>query len=76
LNYAILYLVDKNSLEKAGILAIRYERLTLARQMKTIQDYLDGEMILVDKPYRWTSFDVVNQLRWALRKVSGVKKSR
>jgi tRNA pseudouridine55 synthase len=26
-----------------------------------------GHVLLVDKPYRWTSFDVVNKLRWLLR---------
>ena len=28
----------------------------------------------MDKPYEWTSFDVVNKLRWHLRKKLGVKK--
>lgn len=30
--------------------------------------------MLVDKPIGWTSFDVVNKIRWKLRKKYGVKK--
>ena len=39
-----------------------------------IKDFATGSTILVDKPYEWTSFDVVNKLRWHLRKKLGVKK--
>jgi len=35
---------------------------------KTKQEFLDGEMILIDKPLEWTSFQVVNKVRWLLRK--------
>lgn len=37
-------------------------------------DFLSGALLLVDKPKGWTSFDVVNKLRWSLRKNLGVKK--
>jgi tRNA pseudouridine55 synthase len=30
-------------------------------------DFADGSLLLVDKPLRWTSFDVVNKIRYALR---------
>ena len=33
-----------------------------------------GEILYIDKPYRWTSFDVVNKVRWLLCKRLGVKK--
>ena len=33
-----------------------------------------GETILVDKPIGWTSFDVVNKIRWHLKRKLGVKK--
>lgn len=33
-----------------------------------------GEVLLVDKPLGWTSFDVVNKLRWQIRKLYDVKK--
>ncbi len=36
-------------------------------------DFLGGETLLVDKPLNWTSFDVVNKLRWNLKKKLGVK---
>jgi tRNA pseudouridine55 synthase len=39
-----------------------------------IQDFAAGSTILVDKPLNWTSFDVVNKIRWNLKQVLGVKK--
>ena len=36
-------------------------------------DFLAGETILVDKPLGWTSFDVVNKVRWNLKRALGVK---
>lgn len=37
-------------------------------------DFQDGEILYVNKPYRFTSFDVVNKMRWQLCRVLGVKK--
>ena len=37
-------------------------------------DFQAGEILYIDKPYRWTSFDVVNKVRWLLCKRLGVKK--
>jgi len=37
-------------------------------------DFVSGEMLLVDKPKEWTSFDVVNKLRSTIKKKLGVKK--
>ena len=34
-------------------------------------DFREGAMLLVDKPLTWTSFDVVNKIRWALKKKYG-----
>ena len=39
-----------------------------------LKQFAEGSTILVDKPLHWTSFDVVNKLRWYLRKQLGVKK--
>jgi hypothetical protein len=36
-------------------------------------NYQEGVTILVDKPYQWTSFDVVNKIRWNLKQVLKVK---
>lgn len=37
----------------------------MASIKKTSFDFEKGEIILVDKPLRWTSFDVVNKIRYA-----------
>ena len=37
-------------------------------------DFVEGEILAFDKPYRWTSFDVVGKARWLLCKKLGVKK--
>jgi tRNA pseudouridine55 synthase len=39
-----------------------------------ISEFSQGSTILVDKPLKWTSFDVVNKLRWHLKRKLGVKK--
>ncbi|HIP32634.1 MAG TPA: tRNA pseudouridine(55) synthase TruB [Crocinitomicaceae bacterium] len=39
-----------------------------------LTEFSKGTTILVDKPLNWTSFDVVNKLRWHLRKRLGIKK--
>jgi tRNA pseudouridine55 synthase len=37
-------------------------------------NFPEGEVLLVDKPLGWTSFDVVNFIRSFIRKVYGIKK--
>ena len=37
-------------------------------------DFKEGEVLLVDKPLNWTSFDVVNKLRYNIKKLLNVKK--
>lgn len=39
-----------------------------------VYDFQQGEILLIDKPYTWTSFDVVNKLRWNIKRKLGVKK--
>ena len=39
-----------------------------------IFNFVEGEMLLIDKPLNWTSFDVVNLLRSFIRKQYGIKK--
>ena len=36
-------------------------------------NFAEGEVLLVNKPLRWTSFDVVNKIRYALQKKTGKK---
>ncbi len=42
--------------------------------MKTKDDYLNGELLLIDKPLQWTSFQAVNKLKWVLKKRFSLKK--
>ena len=37
-------------------------------------NFIDGEVVLIDKPLTWTSFDVVNKFRYYLKASTGVKK--
>lgn len=38
------------------------------------EDYKEGQVILIDKPLEWTSFQVVNKMRWLIRQAFGIKK--
>lgn len=40
----------------------------------TAEDFLNGQVILIDKPLHWTSFQVVNRLKWAILKGFKLKK--
>jgi tRNA pseudouridine55 synthase len=40
----------------------------------TVDDYLEGQLILIDKPLEWTSFQVVNKVRWLIKKQFQLKK--
>ncbi len=37
-------------------------------------DFVAGEILAFDKPYTWTSFDVVGKVRWMLCRKLGIKK--
>lgn len=37
-------------------------------------DVLEGEVFFVDKPLHWTSFNVVDRLRWKIKKTAKIKK--
>jgi tRNA pseudouridine55 synthase len=39
-----------------------------------MSEFLEGKTIIVDKPFKWTSFDVVNKMRWHLKQKLGIKK--
>ncbi|MDC1080945.1 tRNA pseudouridine(55) synthase TruB [Flavobacteriaceae bacterium] len=38
------------------------------------EKFLCGEVILIDKPLNWTSFQVVNKVRWMIKTTFGIKK--
>ncbi|CAL2102764.1 tRNA pseudouridine synthase B [Tenacibaculum sp. 190130A14a] len=40
----------------------------------TAEDFKGGQVLLIDKPLEWTSFQVVNKLRWHIRKRFDIKK--
>ena len=40
----------------------------------TVDDFLSGQVLLIDKPLNWTSFQVVNKLRWEIRQAFKIKK--
>jgi len=42
--------------------------------MRTLEDFKNGQVLLIDKPIEWTSFQVVNKLRWHIRKSYNIKK--
>lgn len=39
-----------------------------------VNPYLNGQVLLIDKPLEWSSFQVVNKLRWLIRKEYRIKK--
>jgi tRNA pseudouridine55 synthase len=40
----------------------------------TSEDYKEGQLILIDKPLNWTSFQVVNKVRWLIKQQFKLKK--
>ena len=40
----------------------------------TEEDYKNGQVLLIDKPLEWTSFQAVNKLRWHIKQRFGIKK--
>lgn len=56
------------------------ELTNLNENSKNLQNNLQthplikGKVILVNKPYTWTSFNVVSKIRWWVRQQTGVKK--
>ncbi|MBT3588035.1 MAG: tRNA pseudouridine(55) synthase TruB [Flavobacteriaceae bacterium] len=42
--------------------------------METLEAYQEGKILLIDKPLNWTSFQVVNKIRWLIKQQFGIKK--
>lgn len=38
------------------------------------EDFKNGKVLLIDKPLNWTSFQVVNKIRWAIKQQFNLKK--
>ena len=48
--------------------------ILLPHTVITPKHFAEGAVILIDKPLGWTSFDVVNKIRYVLKKYLGSKK--
>ncbi|MGI9546934.1 MAG: tRNA pseudouridine(55) synthase TruB [Flavobacteriaceae bacterium] len=42
--------------------------------MKNKEDFLAGQVLLIDKPLEWSSFDAVNAVKWAIKRRFDLKK--
>ncbi len=42
--------------------------------MNNAEDFLNGQIVLIDKPLHWTSFQAVNKMKWLLKSKLGLKK--
>lgn len=42
--------------------------------METLDTYKEGRVLLIDKPLNWTSFQVVNKVRWLIKQQFSIKK--
>lgn len=42
--------------------------------MNTLESYQEGKVLLIDKPLEWTSFQVVNKVRWLIKRHFDIKK--
>ena len=42
--------------------------------MNQDNEFSKGKVILIDKPLNWTSFQVVNKIRWEIKQKYGLKK--
>ena len=40
----------------------------------TVDDFKNGKVLLIDKPLDWTSFQVVNKIRWEIKQKFNLKK--
>jgi tRNA pseudouridine55 synthase len=39
----------------------------------TVEDFKNGKVLLIDKPLEWTSFQVVNKIRWQIKQKFNLK---
>ncbi|MCK5539233.1 MAG: tRNA pseudouridine(55) synthase TruB [Bacteroidales bacterium] len=46
----------------------------ISKQSTSFSDFQEGEVILINKPYTWSSFDIVRKLKYALKHNLGIKK--
>jgi tRNA pseudouridine55 synthase len=42
--------------------------------LTSAEDFQEGQVLLIDKPLHWSSFQAVNKIKWSLKKHLGLKK--
>lgn len=55
-------------------MSILHKHICDINSVASYVDFLEGAVFLIDKPLGWTSFDVVNKVRFKLRHSLGIKK--
>ncbi len=53
---------------------LSFQLLPLNTTSQSSGNFQDGRVLLIDKPLNWTSFDVVNKIRYAIKKRFQLKK--
>lgn len=51
-----------------------YQLLPLTTTYTSASEFQNGQVLLIDKPLEWTSFDAVNKIRYAIKKRFKLKK--
>ena len=52
------------------------ETIDAIETIETINRYAEGTILAFNKPYGWTSFQVVARVRWLLKKYAGLRKMK
>ena len=47
---------------------LRHMNAWPVHNFQTWENFQEGQVLLIDKPREWTSFDVVNKIRYAIRR--------
>src|SRR5258708_32851583 len=47
--------------------SVKSDKSVQIRDPKSTVDFIEGQLLLVNKPYNWTSFDVVGKIRNAFK---------
>ncbi len=46
----------------------------MSLQQLSLEDFMQGQVLLIDKPLEWSSYQAVNTVKWALKKKFDIKK--
>ncbi len=68
----ILQLIKKRTIKQKPV--IESKNIVTKQNLPESVAFKDGLVLLIDKPKEWTSFDVVNKLRFSIKHKLGVKK--